>query len=659
MGVLEVFHMSEQIKVIFPDGMEKSFPGESSSMQIAESISSGLARTVIGARLNGKLFDLNTPISEAGESEVRIELLKKEDRESESFYRHTLAHVMAQAVTRLFGENRVVLGIGPTIENGFYYDIELKDGVIKEEDIPAIEDEMKKIVKENLPLERFELPRDEAIAFMLEKGQNYKVELIKDLPEGEKISFYRQGEFVDLCRGPHVPSTGRIKNFKILSLAGAYWRGNEKNPMLQRLYATAFDSKEALEEYLNFIEEAKKRDHRKLGPQLGLFIMNDVAAGMPFFLPKGTVSLGEIMAMWRKFHKAAGYEEVITPLIMHESLWHQSGHWDHYRDNMYFIEKDETAYAVKPMNCPGHIIIYKKDAVSYRDLPWRMSEFGKVHRYEKSGQLHGLFRVRSFTQDDAHIFCTEENVKQEVVGVIELVSKIYGVFGFQYMVELSTRPENSMGSDEQWELATDSLREALEQVGLDYVVNEGDGAFYGPKIDFHVKDSLGRTWQCATIQLDFQMPERFDLHYIASDNEEHRPVMIHRTVLGSLERFFGVLIEHFAGAFPSWMAPVQVKLLPIADRHHEYSYAIKEKLERSGLRVEIDSRPKKVNYKIREAQLQKIPYMMIIGDKECENEKVSLRLRSGTDLGDVSVTDFIDRVKSEIDVYSISSAFEE
>jgi len=494
---------------------------------------------------------------------------------------------------------------------------------------------------------------------MEDKGQKYKVELIKDLPEGEKISFYKQGEFVDLCRGPHTPTTGKIKNFKILSLAGAYWRGNEKNPMLQRLYATAFADIQGLEDYLNFIEEAKKRDHRKLGPQLGLFIMNDVAAGMPFFLPKGTVALGEVMNMWRKFHKEAGYEEVITPLIMHENLWHQSGHWDHYRDNMYFIEKDEAAYAVKPMNCPGHIIIYKKDAVSYRDLPWRMCEFGKVHRYEKSGQLHGLFRVRAFTQDDAHIFCTEENVKEEVVKVIELVSKIYNVFGFDYAVELSTRPEDSMGSDEQWELATESLRQALETVGMDYVVNEGDGAFYGPKIDFHVRDSLGRTWQCATIQLDFQMPERFDLHYIASDNEEHRPVMLHRTVLGSLERFFGVLIEHFAGSFPAWMAPTQVKLLPIADRHHEYSFKVKEQMEKAGLRVDVDARAKKINYKIREAQLQKTPYMMIIGDKECESETVSLRLRNGTDLGDVPISEFVEKVTQEVESYSQESIFEQ
>src|SRR6056297_786209 len=659
MRVAEVYKMSKTITVVFPDNTKKELSEELTAYDIAKDISEGLARAVIGATYNEKPVDLSTPLKQAEADTVNLKLLKKGDEEAKEIYRHTLGHIMAQAVTRLFGPDRVTLGIGPTIENGFYYDIEIKDGQITEEDLPKIEKEMKKIIKANYPITRFEKPREEAINMMEESGQKYKVELINDLPENEPISFYQQDDFVDLCRGPHLPSTGKIKTFKLLSLAGAYWRGDEHNPMLQRIYATAFASKEDLEQYLKFIEEAKKRDHRKLGPQLDLFIMNDAAAGMPFFLPKGTTSLLQLMEMWRKFHKKAGYVEVMTPLIMHQDLWKQSGHWDHYRENMYFIEKDEQHYAVKPMNCPGHIIMYKNDAISYRQLPWRMAEFGKVHRYEMSGVLHGLFRVRSFTQDDAHLFITPEQIVPELIGVVQLVDKMYKLFGFDYEVELSTRPEKAMGTKEQWDTATEGLKEALKATGTAYRINEGDGAFYGPKIDFHIKDSLGRTWQCATCQLDFQMPERFDMTYIAADNEEHRPTMIHRTILGSLERFFGILIEHFAGALPTWIAPTQVMVLPIADRHIPEVQKLKEKLEAAGLRVEMDGRSKKVNYKIREAQLKKIPYMIIMGDNEIEPGKISLRLRSEKEIKDMDLNLFIEKAKKEINDYSLTSPFEE
>ncbi len=650
--------MSNKVTVVFPDSTRKEFNEEITAYEIAADISQGLARALVGASYNDNLVDLSTPLKNANSDTVELKLLKKEDEQARHIYRHTLAHVMAQAVTRLFGADKVSLGIGPTIETGFYYDIEIKDGQITEEDIPKIEKEMKKIIKANYPIERFELSREQALELMEKTGQNYKVELINDLPEGEPISFYKQDEFVDLCRGPHLPTTGKIKAFKLLSLAGAYWRGDEHNPMLQRIYATAFANKEDLEQYLNFIEEAKKRDHRKLGPQLGLFIMDETAAGMPFFLPKGTTAILKLMEMWRAFHKESGYVEVMTPLIMHQDLWKRSGHWDHYRENMYFIEKDEQHFAVKPMNCPGHIIMYKNDAISYRQLPWRMAEFGKVHRYEMSGVLHGLFRVRSFTQDDAHLFTTPEQIVPELIGVVKLVDKIYKLFGFEYQVELSTRPENSMGTQEQWDNATQGLAKALEETGTKYTINEGDGAFYGPKIDFHIKDSLNRTWQCATCQLDFQMPERFDMTYIGADNIEHRPTMIHRTILGSLERFFGILIEHFAGALPTWLAPTQVMVIPIADRHIPDIKKIQERLESEGLRTEIDGRSKKVNYKIREAQLKKIPYMIIIGDNELEKGTISLRLRSEKEIKDVDLSLLIERVKEEVKTYSLVSPFE-
>ncbi len=654
--------MSQEVQVRFPDGAIRVYEGTETPLSIAEGVSKGLAKSVIGALINGEPGDLSRPISSFGKKGpdeiVDLVLLKKEDDVATTFYRHTMAHIMAQAVERIFGSSNVRLGIGPTIEDGFYYDILLTDGKIKEEDLPLIEKEMKRIIEEDLPLERFELTKDEAIQLMKDQDQTFKVELIQELAEGERITFYRQGEFIDLCRGPHMPSTGKIKHFKLLSLAGAYWHGDEKKPMLQRIYGTVFPSKEALETHLDMLEEAKRRDHRKLGPNLGLFmIQTDTAAGMPTFLPKGVIAIQALLEMWRKMHKEAGYQEVMTPLILHEKLWHQSGHWDHFRENMYFVEKDDQTYAIKPMNCPGHIQIYQNGTVSYRDLPIRMCEIGKVHRYERSGVLHGLFRVRAITQDDAHIFCTTNQMKDELLGVIHLVDRMYRVFGFSYQVELSTRPVDFMGTIDQWDIATQALTDALEEASIPYRVNEGDGAFYGPKIDYHIRDSIGRTWQCATVQLDFQMPQRFDLTYITSNNEEERPVMIHRTVLGALERIFGVLIEHFAGAFPLWLAPTQAVLLPIADRHNEQCYSYKNKLELAGIRAEVDDKPRKISYKIREAQLQKIPYMLVVGDMETKDQTAAVRLRCGTDIGPKPLEEIIEKMTAEIDTYLLSSAF--
>lgn len=655
--------MSLQVDVRFPDGQVRSYEGKETPFTIAEGISKGLAKQVVGSLVNGQPFDVFRPMSTfsglSKDQVVDLVLLKKEDQAATPFYRHTMAHVMAQAVTRLYGPSKVRLGIGPTIENGFYYDILLSEGMIKEEDLPLIEKEMKRIIDEDLPLERFDIPRDQAIQMMKEQSQTFKVDLIQDLPEGEAITFYRQGEFIDLCRGPHLPSTGKVKHFKLLSLAGAYWRGDERKPMLQRIYGTVFPSKEALNEHLDMLEEAKRRDHRKLGPALDLFLINtDTAAGMPSFMEKGVIAIQALSDLWRKMHKEAGYVEVMTPLILHEKLWHQSGHWDHYRENMYFVEKDEQTYAVKPMNCPGHIQIYQNHTVSYRDLPIRMCEFGKVHRYERSGVLHGLFRVRAFTQDDAHIFCMPSQIKDEIKSVIGLVDRMYKVFGFEYHVELSTRPENFMGTIEQWDLATEALREALEETSVTYRINEGDGAFYGPKIDYHIRDCIGRTWQCATVQLDFQMPQRFDLTYVTPENEDQRPVMIHRTVLGSMERFFGILIEHFAGAFPLWIAPVQAILLPIADRHNDLCARYMSQMEQAGIRVALDQKPRKINYKIREAQLQKIPYMLVVGDQEAENEMAALRLRSGKDLGPKPLDEIIASMRQEIQQRLLHSTFD-
>ncbi|HJC57899.1 MAG TPA: threonine--tRNA ligase [Candidatus Eisenbergiella intestinipullorum] len=566
------------------------------------------------------------------------------DKDGARTFRHTTSHILAQAVKRLYPDTK--LAIGPAIEDGFYYDFEFKEP-ISSEDFAAIEKEMKKIVKERLPLERFTLSRDEAIAFMKERNEDYKVELIEDLPEDAVISFYRQGEFVDLCAGPHLDNTKYVKAVKLTSLAGAYWRGSEKNKMLTRIYGTSFPDKEQLKEYLDRVEEAKKRDHRKLGKELGIFTIMEEGPGFPFFLPKGMVLKNILIDYWRKLHEREGYQEISTPIILNRKLWETSGHWDHYRDNMYTTVIDGEDYAVKPMNCPGGMLVYKSQPRSYRDLPLRIGELGLVHRHEKSGQLHGLMRVRCFTQDDAHIFMTRDQIKDEIKGVMRLIDEVYSRFGFPYHVELSTRPEDSMGSDEDWELATDALREALDETGKEYVVNEGDGAFYGPKIDFHLTDSLGRTWQCGTIQLDFQLPQRFEAEYMGADGEKHRPIMIHRVVYGSIERFIGILIEHYAGKFPVWLAPVQVKILPISEKFFGFGEEILKKLKDAGIRCEMDQRDEKIGYKIRSAQMEKVPYMLIVGQKEEETGTVSVRSRDDGDLGSQELDAFIQKVAEE------------
>lgn len=553
---------------------------------------------------------------------------------------------MAQAVKRLYPDTK--LAIGPSIANGFYYDLDRETPFVAE-DLEKIEAEMKKIVKEGLALERSTKSREDAIAYFKEKDEPYKVELVEDLPEEEEISFYSQGEFTDLCAGPHLMSTKAVKAFKLTSLAGAYWRGDEKNKMLTRIYGVAYPKKAQLEEYLHMMEEAKKRDHRKLGKELGLFMMAEEGPGFPFFLPKGMVLKNTLLDYWRELHKKNGYVEISTPIILSRHLWENSGHWDHYKDNMYATVIDGEDYAVKPMNCPGGMLVYKAEPHSYKDLPLRAAEIGLVHRHEKSGQLHGLMRVRCFNQDDAHIFMTPEQIRDEIKGVAKLIDEVYSLFGFKYHVELSTRPEDSMGSDEDWELATEGLRGALDDLGLDYIVNEGDGAFYGPKIDFHLEDSIGRTWQCGTIQLDMQMPQRFELEYVGADGEKHRPIMIHRVAFGSIERFIGILIEHFAGAFPTWLAPVQVKVLPISDKYMEYGKKVLEELNEAGIRAEIDQRAEKIGYKIREAQMQKIPYMLVVGAKEEESGVVSVRSRFAGDEGQKSLADFIAAVKEEIE----------
>ena len=555
--------------------------------------------------------------------------------------RHTASHIMAQAVQRLYPGTK--LAIGPAIDDGFYYDFD-KDGGFTPDDLDKIEAEMKKIVKENLKIETYTLPRDEAIEFLKGKGEIYKVELVEDLPEDAPISFYKQGEFVDLCAGPHLLYTKGLKAFKLTSLAGAYWRGNEKNKMLSRVYGTAFQDKEKLEAYLTMIEEAKKRDHRKLGKELGLFAIMDEGPGFPFFLPKGMTLKNTLIQYWRELHTREDYQEISTPLILNKHLWEMSGHWDHYKDNMYTTKIDDEDFCVKPMNCPGGVLVYGNDSRSYRDLPVRFAELGIVHRHEKSGTLHGLMRVRCFTQDDSHIFMTPEHISSEIKGVVRLIDEVYSKFGFSYHVELSTRPENSMGSDEDWEAATNGLRTALEELGLEYVVNEGDGAFYGPKIDFHLEDTLGRTWQCGTIQLDFQMPQRFDLSYVGADNDRHKPIMIHRVIFGSIERFIGILIEHYGGKFPVWLSPVQVKVLSVSEKSREYANSIYARMKAAGIRCEVDNRDEKIGYKIREAQLQKAPYMLVIGEKEVENGNLTVRSRDKGDLGAMDVQAFIDQV---------------
>ncbi len=567
-----------------------------------------------------------------------------EDRDGARTFRHTTSHILAQAVKKLYPDAK--LAIGPAIDDGFYYDFEFSSP-ISSDDFKAIEKEMKKIVKERLPMERFTLPREEAIALMKERNESYKVELIEDLPEDAVISFFRQGDFVDLCAGPHLSNTGYVKAFRLTSLAGAYWRGNEKNKMLTRIYGTSFPDKEQLEAHLARIEEAKKRDHRKLGKELGLFTLMEEGPGFPFFLPKGMILKNTLIDYWRKLHEREGYQEISTPILLNKKLWETSGHWDHYRENMYTTEIDEEEFAVKPMNCPGGMLVYKSQPRSYRDLPLRIGELGLVHRHEKSGQLHGLMRVRCFTQDDAHIFMTQEQITDEIKGVMRLINEVYSKFGFIYHVELSTRPENSIGSDEDWELATQGLRKALEESGMEYVVNEGDGAFYGPKIDFHLEDSLGRTWQCGTIQLDFQLPMRFEAEYMGADGEKHRPIMIHRVVYGSIERFIGILIEHYAGKFPLWLAPVQVKVLPISEKFFGYAGDILQSLKAAGIRCEMDNRDEKIGYKIRSAQMEKVPYMLIVGQKEEESQTVSVRSREDGDLGSFALEDFVRKAAKE------------
>ena len=624
--------------ITLKDGSTKEYSEPKSIIEIAADISEGLARMACAGEVNGEVEDLRTVI----DKDCNLSILTFNDEGGKAAFRHTTSHIMAQAIKRLYPDTK--LAIGPSIADGFYYDVD-RETPLTSEDLEKIEAEMKKIVKEDLKLERFELPRAEAIAFMKEKEEPYKVELIEDLPEDAVISFYRQGEFTDLCAGPHLMSTKPVKAFKLTSLAGAYWRGSEKNKMLQRIYGTAFTKKAELEEYLHMIEEAKKRDHRKLGKELGLFMMSEDGPGFPFFLPKGMDLKNALMDYWREIHRKAGYVEISTPIILNRRLWETSGHWDHYKENMYTTVIDDEDYAIKPMNCPGGVLVYKSEPRSYRDLPLRLAEVGLVHRHEKSGQLHGLMRVRCFNQDDAHIFMTPEQIKDEIKGVANLIDQVYKLFGFKYHVELSTRPEDSMGSDEDWEVATEGLRGALDDLGLDYVVNEGDGAFYGPKIDFHLEDSIGRTWQCGTIQLDFQLPQRFELEYTGADGEKHRPIMIHRVVYGSVERFIGILIEHFAGKFPVWLAPVQVKVIPVSEKSMEYAQGVYDQLKAAGIRTELDRKDEKVGYKIRQAQLEKVPFMLVLGEKEAAEGKITVRSRDKGDLGVADLSTFIADVK--------------
>ena len=630
------------MKVTLKDGSVKEYAQAMSVIDIAKDLSEGLARAACAGEVDGEVVDLRTVV----DHDAAVNILTAKDEKGLAALRHTTSHVMAQAVKRLYPNTK--LAIGPSIADGFYYDMEFETPLTSD-DFEKIEAEMKKIVKEDLKIERFTLPREKAIEFMKEKEEPYKVELIEDLPEGEEISFYQQGEFVDLCAGPHLMSTKEVgKAFKIMSLAGAYWRGDEHNQMLTRLYATAFAKKDELEAYITMMEEAKKRDHRKLGKELGLFMMHEAGPGFPFFLPKGMVLKNTLLDYWREIHRKAGYVEISTPVILNRSLWETSGHWDHYKNNMYTTVIDGEDYAIKPMNCPGGVLVYASEPRSYRDLPLRMGELGLVHRHEKSGQLHGLMRVRCFTQDDAHIFMTPEQIKDEIKGVAGLINEVYSLFGFQYHVELSTRPEDSMGSDEDWEMATDALRSALDELQLPYVVNEGDGAFYGPKIDFHLVDCIGRTWQCGTIQLDFQLPQRFELEYVGADGEKHRPIMIHRVVFGSIERFIGILIEHFAGAFPTWLAPEQVRVMPMTDRNIPCAKEVMQQLTDKGFRVTMDERNEKIGYKIREAQVHKVPYMIVIGDKDEEKGVISVRTRKTGETTPMELGEFIEKLDYEV-----------
>ncbi len=631
-----------KIKITLPDGAVREYDKGVSVLDVTRDISEGLARVALGAVVNGKTLGMQETINE----DSSFKVVKFEDKEGKAIFWHTSAHIMALAVQNLFPG--VKFAIGPSIDNGFYYDFDTEHRFTPE-DLENIEKEMARIAKEGHVLERYVMDRNDALKYFGDKGEVYKVDLIENLPEDEEISFYKLGEFTDLCAGPHLYDTKKVKAIKLLSIAGAYWRGDEKNKKLQRIYGTTHEKKKDLENHLHMLEEAKRRDHRKLGKELELFSMQEEGPGFPFFHPKGMALRNALESFWREEHVKSGYQEIKTPLILNEKLWHQSGHWDHYKENMYFTNIDGEDFAIKPMNCPGSILMYKSKIYSYRDLPFRWGELGLVHRHELSGALHGLMRVRSFTQDDAHLFMLPSQIKQELIKIIELADYIYNIFGFKYYIELSTRPENSMGTDEQWEMATNGLIEALEEKGIKYVLNEGDGAFYGPKIDFQLEDAIGRTWQCGTIQLDFQMPERFDITYVDKDNEKKRPVMIHRTIFGSMERFMGILIEHYAGRFPSWLAPVQVTILPISDKFNDYAYEIKKIMSDKGIRVDIDDRAEKIGYKIREAQLKRIPYMLIVGEKEVEDKLVSVRSRDDGDQGQIKVDEFIQKVIKELE----------
>ncbi|MNB72186.1 Threonine--tRNA ligase 2 [compost metagenome] len=632
-----------EINVKLPDGAVRRYPVGTTIMQVAESLGTGIRKRAVAGTVNGRTVDL----SETLQSDCLLTLIKADSSEGIEITRHSTTHIMAQALKRLFGGSAVKLGIGPVISDGFYYDVEL-DRSLSVDELAAIEREMENIIRENLPIMRREVSREEALSIFGELKEPLKLELIADLPQDAVISLYSQGEFTDLCRGPHLPSTGRVKAFKLLSVAGAYWRGDSARPMLQRIYGTAFPDKNLLEEHLRYLEEAKKRDHRKLGKELGLFMFSEEAPGMPFYLKGGMTIRNELENFARELQFQRGYDEVRTPLMMNNRLWEQSGHWDHYKDNMYFTNVDDSKYALKPMNCPGHMLIYKNELRSYRELPIRLAEFGQVHRHELSGALGGMMRVRTFCQDDAHLFVLPEQIEAEIGRVMELIDHVYRVFGFEYTVELSTRPEDSLGSDELWNEAESALRNTLDRSGLPYRLNEGDGAFYGPKIDYHILDALKRSWQCGTIQLDFQMPEKFNLHYVGEDGRKHRPVVIHRAVYGSIDRFMGILTEHYAGAFPLWLAPVQARVLPVSDASAEYAAEVKQRLEASGIRAEADLRPEKLGYKIREAQLLRTPYMLIVGENEQASGSVSVRTRSGGDAGISPVPELLARLQEEI-----------
>ncbi|MCE5170817.1 threonine--tRNA ligase [Paenibacillus profundus] len=631
-----------EINVILPDGTSKRYPQDTTIEQVAESISSSLKKQAIAGKVNGKPVDLNYTL----DHDSLVEIVTLDSKDGLEIVRHSTAHVLAQAIKRIYGDKAVKLGIGPVIEDGFYYDIDIETP-LSSDDLASIEQEMERIIQENLPIVRRVVSRTEALEIFAERDEPLKLELIRDLPQDDVITIYDQGEFFDLCRGPHLPTTGRIKAFKLLNVAGAYWRGDSNNKMLQRIYGTAFPKKSKLEEHLHRLEEAKKRDHRKLGKELGLFMFSEEAPGMPFYLPKGMTIRTELEHFARELQRQRDYDEVRTPLMMNNRLWEQSGHWDHYKDNMYFTDVDATKYALKPMNCPGHMLIFKNSLHSYRELPIRIAEFGQVHRHEFSGALNGMMRVRTFCQDDAHLFVRPDQIEEEISRVIALIDHIYQVFGFEYTIELSTRPEDSMGSEELWNQAEQSLQNVLDKRGIEYRINAGDGAFYGPKIDFHILDALKRSWQCGTIQLDFQMPEKFDLSYIGEDSQKYRPVVIHRAVYGSVDRFIGILTEHFSGAFPLWLAPIQAKLLPVSEQYGDYACQVKKSLDEAGIRVEVDMRNERLGYKIREAQREKVPYMLVLGENEEKSGSVSVRKRGEGDLGSMSILELTNQIVEE------------